>query len=87
MSSPVQAHSKAIFRDATAGALIDAPTRMYLVDAGAGAVTLSAVGPEAYVFADATGTGVYTLMAIADFDPDTMDRLESVQLGTLVRLY
>jgi hypothetical protein len=49
MPSPVQAHSKAIWRDSALGALVGVPAPAYLVYDGPD-VVLSAVGPEQLVF-------------------------------------
>ena len=71
MSNAVQAHSKAMWRVASAGVATIGDTH----------------DDEAFVFADTTGTGTYLLMPIADYDPNTMDRLDAVRLGDLVRFY
>jgi hypothetical protein len=49
MSSPVQAHSKAIWRDSALGALVNQPSAMYLKRDGSD-VVLSADRPENFAF-------------------------------------
>jgi len=88
MSNAVQAHSKAMWRVASAATAVPTATPAYLVAASAGVATIGDThDDEAFVFADTTGTGTYLLMPIADYDPNTMDRLDAVRLGDLVRFY
>jgi hypothetical protein len=85
MTTPIQAHSKAIFRDSARGTLVNAPSVLAFVEDTPGVLTL-AIGAEDYVFADLTGTGVFTLVAKPAYDPDTA-RIDAVQVGTIAHLY
>jgi hypothetical protein len=58
MSSPVQAHSKAIFRDSALGALVNMPTPIYLRRSGSD-VVLSPDRPEDFAMYDVAGDGSY----------------------------
>jgi hypothetical protein len=86
MSSPVQAHSKAIFRDSALGALVLAPSGLAFVEATPGVLTLVSGLHEDYVLADLGGTGVFTLVAKPSYDPATT-RVDAVQVGATAHLY
>jgi hypothetical protein len=60
MFSPVQAHSKAIFRDSALGALVNQPTPIYLRRSGSD-VVLSPDRPEDFVMYDVAGDGNYVM--------------------------
>jgi hypothetical protein len=85
MTVAVQAHSKAIWRDSALGAAVGTPSGLAFVEGTPGVLTLT-TGAEDYVFADVGGTGVFTLVAKPDYDPDTA-RINAVQVGSIAHLY
>jgi hypothetical protein len=83
MSSPVQAHSKVIFRDEMLGAALPSIAAAYVTTSGDARV-FSTARPETAVFVnDGTGTYVLTDLPVA---PDA-DILEAVFVGDTVHVY
>jgi hypothetical protein len=83
MPSPVQPHSKVIFRDPAAGAALPAMARAYIVTDSTDRV-FSADAPETAAFVnDGSGTYVLTDGPIAP----GADRLLSVFVGDTVYVY
>lgn len=83
MPSPVQAHSKAFWRDSALGAAIDTPVVAYIITDSPDRV-FSMTRPETAAFVnDGTGTYVLTDGPIA---PDA-DRLTAVLVNGEIRVY